>query len=485
MSPETGTNANAKKSIVFIEPAGAAANVFENYMKLPLTGTLYLGTILHNAGYDVRIYNESVIADRIDPFTISADVYCISSLTTSSVRAKALANQIRRIYPESRIIIGGIHASLLPEDFEDVADCIVQGESEKNIVDIIEGKCAPLSGKIVQGQAIDDIEQLPLINYGLIQGVDSMDIIPIMTSRGCPFDCNFCTVTKIFGKKFRMQSPRRIIAEVKHALTFFKTRGIFFYDDNFTANQRRIDELCDMIIAGDLDIAWTAQVRQDIASNPALLRKMAKAGCRIVFIGFESINDATLAAMHKSQTRKDIEVSIRVIQQAGINVHGMFIFGDDNDTVESLRETATFAINQHIDTVQFMILTPFPGTPVYDKLAAEKRLFHRRWEYYNGMFIVFQPKTMTASRLQHEMMAAYRKFYSLQHLFLEGLKLAFNVVIDALVWDFSRAFRFSFETLLLKGGFKFLISRFANTYGSYFKFLDEIDLPDAGKNKAA
>jgi radical SAM superfamily enzyme YgiQ (UPF0313 family) len=475
---------NAKKSVVFIEPAGAAANVFENYMKLPLTGTLYLGTILHNAGYNVRIYNESVLAERIDPFSISADVFCISSLTTSSVRAKALANQIRRIYPECRIIIGGIHASLQPEDFEEVADCIVQGESEKNIIDIIEGKCTPAAGgKIVQGQAIDDVEQLPFINYSLIQGADTMDIIPIMTSRGCPFDCNFCTVTKIFGKKFRMQSPQRIIAEIKHALTFFKTRGIFFYDDNFTANQRRIDELCDLIIGGDIDISWTAQVRQDIANNPVLLKKMAKAGCRIVFIGFESINDATLKAMHKSQTRKDIEVSIRVIQQAGINVHGMFIFGDDNDTVESLRQTVTFAINQHIDTVQFMILTPFPGTPVYDKFVAEKRLFHKRWEYYNGMFIVFQPKTMTASRLQHEMMASYRKFYSLQHLFLEGLKLVFNVLIDALVWDFSRAFRFSFDTLFLKAGFKFLVGRFANTYGSYFKFLDEIDMPDAGKNK--
>ena len=460
---DTGANTDAlaKKSIVFIEPAGAAANVFENYMKLPLTGTLYLGTILHNAGYNVRIFNESVLPGRIDPFTISADVYCISSLTTSSVRAKALANQIRRIYPKSRIIIGGIHASLLPADFEEVADCIVQGE------------------------AIDDVEQLPLVNYGLIQGLDSMDIIPIMTSRGCPFDCNFCTVTKIFGKKFRMQSPQRIIAEVKHALTFFKTRGIFFYDDNFTANQRRIDELCDLFIAQDLDIAWTAQVRQDIANNPVLLRKMAKAGCRIVFVGFESINDATLKAMHKSQTRRDIEVSISVIQQAGINIHGMFIFGDDNDTVETLRQTVTFAITQHIDTVQFMILTPFPGTPVYDKLVAEKRLFHRRWEYYNGMFTVFQPKTMTASRLQQEMVAAHRKFYSWQHLSLEGLKLVFNVMIDALVWDFRRAFRYGFETLLLKAGFKFLVSRFANTYESYFKFLDEIDMPDAGKNRSA
>ncbi len=463
-----------KKSVVFIEPSGAAANVFEKYMKLPLTGTLYLGTILHNAGYDVRIFNESVLPQRIDPFAIKADVFCISSLTTSSGRAKALANQIRRIYPHCKIIIGGIHASLLPHDFDEVADQIVQGEAEKNIIDIIEGK---YSEKIVQGQAIDDIEQLPLINYDLIQGRESMDIIPVMTSRGCPFDCNFCTVTKIFGKRFRMQSPKRIIEELKHALSFFKTRNVFFYDDNFTANQGRINELCDMILDEGIDIAWTAQVRQDIAKNPELLRKMGKTGCRIVFIGFESINNEALAAMHKSQTKQDIENSIRIIQRSGINIHGMFIFGDDNDTVQNMRQTVDFAINQHIDTVQFMILTPFPGTPVYEKIKAEKRLFHERWEYYNGMFIVFQPKTMTPAQLQNEMITAYKKFYSLQHLSLEMLKLIFTVFIDALVWNFDRVFRFSFESLLLKGGFKFLVTKFTKLYGGYFQFLENIDMP--------
>ncbi|HUI93073.1 MAG TPA: radical SAM protein [Chitinivibrionales bacterium] len=467
-------NALRKKSVVFIEPSGAVANVFEDFMKLPLTGTLYLGTILHNAGYDVRIYNESVLPERIDPFTIHADVFCISSLTTSATRAKALANQIRRIYPESRIIVGGIHASLVPEDFQDTADCIVQGEAEKNIIDIVEGKYAE---KIVQGEAIDDVEQLPLINYSLIQGVDSMDIIPIMTSRGCPFDCNFCCVTKVFGKHFRFQSPQRIIDEVKHALTFFKTNSVFFYDDNFTANQRRIDELCDLILAQDIDITWTAQVRQDIARNPALLRKMEKAGCRIVFIGFESINDLALKAMHKSQTRADIENAINVLHDCGINIHGMFIFGDDNDTVEILRQTVDFAIDRHIDTVQFTILTPFPGTPVYNAMVSQKRLFHRRWENYNGMYIVYQPKTMTAVQLQKEMINAYHKFYSLRRLLLEGLKLVLNVVIDALVWDFRRVFRFSFETLIVKGGFRFLVSRLASTYDSYFAFLENIDMP--------
>jgi radical SAM superfamily enzyme YgiQ (UPF0313 family) len=405
--PDLGEGAmsmDKKKSVVFIEPAGNASNVFDNYMRLPLTGTLYLGTLLHNAGYEVRIFNEAIMADTLDPFAISADIYCITALTVSSTRAISLAGQIRRIHPQSRIIMGGIHASLLPDDFLEVADTVVQGEAEGNIVDIVDGK---YTEKIVQGEPIDDIEDLPLINYGLLENVASMNIIPIMTSRGCPFDCNFCTVTKIFGKRFRMQSPQRILSEIKHALGFFKTRSIFFYDDNFTANRPRVNELCDLLIAENLDITWSAQVRSDIAREPELLKKMAKTGCRIFFIGFESINDAALKAMHKSQTRNDIEKAIHIIHQSKINIHGMFIFGDDNDTIASLRETVDFAIQHHIDTVQFMILTPFPGTQVHTKIAEEGRLFHRRWEFYNGMYIVYQPKTMSAIQLQKETLVLF------------------------------------------------------------------------------
>ncbi|MGD9201659.1 MAG: cobalamin B12-binding domain-containing protein, partial [Chitinispirillia bacterium] len=104
----------SKKSIVFIEPAGSESNVFENYMHLPLMGSLYLGTILHNEGYRVNIYNENILPAPIDPFDIKADVFCISSITVSANRAKLLAHEIKRIYPYSRVIVGGIHASLSP-----------------------------------------------------------------------------------------------------------------------------------------------------------------------------------------------------------------------------------------------------------------------------------------------------------------------------------------------------------------------------------
>ena len=461
-----------KKSIVFLEPVGNESSVFENYMHLPLTGCLYLGTILHNHGYNVRIFNEHMLKDKIDPFEIHADVFCITALTVSANRAKTLAGQLRRIYPESRIIVGGIHASLLPEDFTEFADHVVNGEAESIIVDLVEGV---YKEKIVEAPSMDDLEQLPLINYELLEGYKSMNIIPVMTSRGCPFDCNFCTVTKIFGRKFRMQSPERIVAEIKHALPYFNSRYIFFYDDNFVANKGRIDKLCDLLLSENIDISWSAQVRSDVASNPQLLSKMKKTGCRTFYIGFESINDESLKAMNKSQTRSDIEKAIKVIHERGINIHGMFIFGEDNDTEETIKETADFAIQQHIDTVQFMILTPFPGTKVYEKFTEEERFHHKQWDYFDGMYCVYRPKNMSASTLQLETMKAYRKFYSLRRLLLDWLKLTLNIFIDALVWDFRKVFRYGLESLFLKAGGKFLVSRHSHRYVTYIKFLAEAE----------
>ena len=460
------------KSIAFIEPAGSISNVFENYMRLPLMGTLYLGTILHNAGYKVRIYNENLMSSPIDPFDIKADVYCISALTVSANRAKLLAHDIKLIYPHATVIIGGIHATLCPETFKAVADHIVYGEAESVIVDLVEGR---ISGPVVQGRQVENLDDLPLVNYSLLEGSASMDIIPIMTSRGCPFDCNFCTVTKIFGRKFRMQSPGRVVREIQHALEFFRTRTIFFYDDNFTANRDRVTELCRLIVQEGLDIDWVTQVRSDVANEPELLMQMEQAGCRFFFIGFESISDETLKAMHKSQTRKDIEKSIQVIRKCGINIHGMFIFGDDHDTPATIQGTVDFAIQQHIDTVQFMILTPFPGTACFDDIAAKGRLVHKRWDFFNGMYAVFRPAAMSPLRLQQETIKAYERFYSLRRLSVDALRLIVDITLDALTWNFHSVYTYAFNTIFLKAGARFLVGRYAKTFQHYISFLKRIE----------
>lgn len=474
-----------KPSVVLIEPRGNESNVFDKSMHLPLTGLLYLGTILHNNGYEVTILNENLLGITIDPFEIHADVYCITSLTVSANRAKMLAGQFKRIYPHARVIVGGIHASLVQEDFIDVADHIVIGEAEEIIVDVVAGK---YTEKIISGTPVDDLDTLPLVNYSLLKGHEKISIIPIMTSRGCPFDCNFCTVTKIFGKGFRMQSTEKIISEVRNALSFFRTRYIFFYDDNFTANRKRIAEVCDTLIEQKIRITWDAQVRSDLAKSPDLLKKMAKAGCGRVYVGFESINDQALEAMNKSQTKLDIEKAISTFHSFGIKIHGMFMFGEDNDTLDNIEDTVQFALKHEIDTVQFMILTPFPGTQIYQKIDAEKRFLHKNWDYFDGMYINFQPKNMAPLRLQTEMVKAYKKFYSLRRTWVNVLDLSLNIIMDSLVWNFQRVFRYNLSTILIRFGSTIIINKFEQVYHGYLSFLQDLEssrLPDKDKTQKA
>lgn len=468
------------KKILLIEPKGIGSNVFENYMNLPLTGLLYLGTILKNWGHDVTIINEKLSHD-VDPFEIHADIYCITSLTVTTNRAIHLANQFKKLYPKSKVIIGGIHATLLPENFSNVADQIVIGEAENIIVDLIEGK---IEERIVHGSPVTDMDSLPMIDYSLLMDYDKLDIIPIITSRGCPFDCDFCTVTKIFGKKFRMQSPKRILEEIKNALSFFQTRNFFFYDDNFTANKKRILQFTELLFEENIKIEWSAQVRSDIAKDPQLIKKLAKAGCDRVFVGFESIDDTTLKELNKSQTRKDIEESIEILQRFGIKIHGMFMFGEDNDKIGNISNTVDFAISHDIDTVQFMILTPFPGTKTYKKITDQNRLFHKNWDYYDGMYIVFQPKNMNPTRLQHETINAYKKFYSLNRTIVDAFYFMFNIFLDALVWNFRRAHRYNFDTIFLRIASKFIVKRYSAFYNaSYLKFLENIEgVPDTAES---
>ncbi len=460
-----------KKRVVFIEPEGSESNVFEHYMGLPLMGTLYLGTILHNKGYDVKVYNENIMEGEFDPYQVNADVFCISCLTVSANRGKILAHELKQLNPESRIIIGGIHASLNPETFEDVADQIVSGEAETVIEDVVEGN---LEGFRVKGEPLRDLDQLPLVNYSLLENSLSMSIIPIMTSRGCPFDCNFCTVTQIFGRKFRMQSPERIIQEVENALAHFKTKTVFFYDDNFSSNRKRVNRVCDLIIERGIDILWVTQVRSDLAKDPALLQKMQEAGCSYFFIGFESIDDETLEAMNKSQTRKDIERAIDVVHKHGISIHGMFIFGEDHDTPESLQRTVDFAIEHHIDTVQFMIITPFPSTRFYNQMEEQGRILHKRWEYFSALYTVIRPAKMSPYTLQRETVKAYERFYSMRRFVIDALRFLIDISLDAVTLNFRASYKYNIDVMFLKAGARFLVGRYAKTFDSYYKFLNEV-----------
>lgn len=385
--------------IVLIEPRSLDANVYSK-LYMPLLGPLYLGTILKKYGHKVEIINENIYTP--DYRNIDADIIGISILTSTAKRGYEIASK----FPKDKVIIGGIHASLLPEEAINFARQVVVGEAEDIIVDLVEGR---IKNGIVYGKPVDNLDKLPFIDFSLVRGFKfSKRIIPVSTSRGCPFDCSFCSVTKIFGHRYRFRSCGNIIKEFKN----LPSKNIFFCDDNFSASIPRTKELLKGL--SKYNYNFTCQLRTDTTLDLSLL---SKAGCRNVCIGFESINPKTLEEYKKRQTLNDIILAIKDFHREKIKIHGMFVLGSDSDTKETILNTASFAMKNKIDTIQLMILTPFPKTKVYEDLKKEDRIFSSDWNLYDGQHIVFKPKLLSPKELQLVVLKAYFKFYSLYNSF--------------------------------------------------------------------
>jgi hypothetical protein len=200
-------------------------------------------------------------------------------------------------------------------------------------------------------------------------------------------------------------------------------KHIFFCDDNFTAKPERTKELLRRMKKENFYINWSAQVRVEAARDEELLRLMAKTKCFSVYVGLESVNPKTLELYNKHQTVNDVRECVKSFQRHGIHVHGMFVLGSDADEVKTIKETEQFAKQTRIDSVQFLVLTPIPGTRLYDQLESEGRIFNKDWSYYDGANVVYEPKRMTAYELQYEAFQAMGRFYTFTSVARYAFKL--------------------------------------------------------------
>lgn len=398
--------------VVLVEPRSTIANVYSK-IPMPLLGPVYLGTILRNQGHDVQIYKEDVYTP--DYASIKADVIGISILTSTANRGYEIA----RKFPKEKVIMGGVHASLLPGEAGKFARQVVVGEAEGVINDIVSGR---IQDAVVYGKPVEELDTLPYPDFSLIKGYRLPAFTaPISTSRGCPFDCSFCSVTTMFGRKYRFRSTENIKQEVLET----QARNIFFCDDNFTAHPKRTRELLEFLAVNKMR-RWSCQVRCDVARDESMLTLMAKAGCKVACIGFESVNLKTLKAYDKQQTIEEIIHAIKSFHKKKIKIHGMFVLGGDDDNEKTVWDTVRFAIKHKIDTVQMTILTPFPGTKVQQELDEQKRIFDKNWSLYDGQHIVFTPKLLSARALQANVLKAHIRFYSLYNSFVLFVKLRFR-----------------------------------------------------------
>ncbi|MGM0652107.1 MAG: B12-binding domain-containing radical SAM protein [Bacillota bacterium] len=438
------------EKIVLIEPQSKEDHVYK-YVRMPRLGLPILGTQLQKEGYRVNFYlgtGDSLPWEEI----MTADLVGISTTTATCREAYQIAGFLR--VASIPVVIGGIHATFLPDEAIRFADYVVQGEAEESFLPLVRAiekgeepwKIPGLSywenGTVVHNNIMPEkinMDTLPIPDITLLEHSDKLRSTPVMTSRGCPFNCTFCCVTQMFGRRYRFRCNESVLKE----LAQYPDKHIFFCDDNFVANKEHSKELMrEMIRREDVKVrSWGAQVRAEAAFDKELLDLMCESGCTIVYIGFESINPETLKGYNKQQTVEEIREAINLFHERGIRIHGMFVLGGDADTAETIRETAEFAVEARIDTVQFMILTPMPGTPFFDQLEQEGRILSYDWSLYDGHHTVLEPLSMTPEELQRETVKALKEFYSLKNVF-KNVKFTgwSSALYRALAWGLIRHF---------------------------------------------
>lgn len=247
-------------------------------------------------------------------------------------------------------------------------------------------------------------------DYSLVEGLNEPRNVSVCTSRGCPFNCKFCSLKSMFGRQYRTVSTDRII---NYLLQFKRLRTLCFDEPNFTADKKRTIEILKEMKNNDITpkYAWPS-VSIDVANNEELLKMCSEVSDFHFAIGLESINQKVLDSYNKKQTPEIIKKNVKKIKDYGIRVFGSFIFGSDFDDTSVFQKTVDFCQEADIDFPTFSALTPYVGTDIRKEMEKNNRIFSNNWDFYDGTHVVFYPKNMTPLELEEGIIDAYQGFYS-------------------------------------------------------------------------
>lgn len=358
-------------------------------------------------GWDVEIVDENTLEE---PHVPSADVDAvgISVMTSQAPRAYEIADAYRA--RGVTVILGGVHVSALPDEARAHGDIVCKGDAEgtlpRALNDLAAGTAAP-----VYDWTDDPDAPIATPRKDLLNPEDYLAFNPIQTIRGCPHNCEFCTTPSVFGRRFRRRDVGAIVEEIREARERFNTAVFIFSDDNVAGNQQWAMEL--FAALRPLNIRWASQCDILIARNEKLLAAMRDSGCAGLILGLESPSQSTLEQAGKRFVTADrYREMIGRIQSYGISLWGSFIFGFDTDGWRECMQAVRFARKARLAMSCYIILTPYPGTAVYERFRREGRLLDCTWDQYNGATVCFRPRRMTVDQLRHAQMAAFREFYS-------------------------------------------------------------------------
>jgi radical SAM superfamily enzyme YgiQ (UPF0313 family) len=376
---------------------------------LPSLGLLTIAA-LTPAHHDVTYIEVDVMPDILPEF----DLVGISTFTAQAYEAYELADRYRA--RGTRVVIGGTHASLLPQEALQHADAVVCGGAEDVWGDVLRDAENGALKSVYRGANRGFYaEREPVMpRFDLLVG-RPYNRITIQTSRGCPLDCDFCAASKIFTPRYEQKPVDAVEREVQRVVSLFDRPFLEFADDNTFVNRKWSEDFLRML--AKYGLRWFTETDVRVADHPGLAKLMYDAGCYQVLIGFESPRATSLSGIDRSnwkaKRRGEYLRAIDTLQSAGVSVNGCFIVGLDNDTPSIFEEIRDFVRDSGLIEVQVTVLTPFPGTRLYDRLRSEGRLLAEHyWDRCTLFDVNFVPKQMSVDELEAGVRWLFRELYA-------------------------------------------------------------------------
>jgi anaerobic magnesium-protoporphyrin IX monomethyl ester cyclase len=357
------------------------------------------------------------------------DFWGVTSTTVIAGNAYKIADLIKKYHPHTKIVLGGVHATALPEEglLNQNIDYVIRGEGHQALIELVQG--LPLD--TIKGlsyrsgnefahirpdglmRRLDDIPMpaFDKVDLGLYKpafgAYKRLPAINMMATRGCVGKCTFCNSANI---PFRVRSAENIFSEMSMLRSKFGIREIQFYDDTFTVIKKNIHRLCDLLIENKLDITWCCFARTDCVTFE-LLKKMKAAGCHQVMYGIESVNKEILRNIKKNIDISKNKKAIEMAQRAGITVRCSFMLGSPGETAETMDETIKYSIQLNPDIAIYNITTPYPGTEMFKWAKDNNYLVTQNWEDYDLGCLVMRLDGVSEEELQNKYKQAFRRFY--------------------------------------------------------------------------
>lgn len=429
------------KKVRFIEPGNLPYRpsvknlyVYDKYIRTPSTGLMTLATIVREKYPDTLMYSESV--SKIPKKDVmDADIVFISVFTFNSIRGYKLARYIKK-NSNAIVVIGGLHATLNYKEAVKYCDYVLVGEGDELILSFIE---ALKEGRQIKLPGIAYLKDNKIVFTGKCLPPKNIDIIPdrnicynykkmaghstvwpqVHASRGCPHNCDYCSLIQLYGRKVRTRTPENIVEDIRQAIEFHHKGHIrlanilWITDDNFFADRKWAIDVLNAIIDSGIKYNFTIQARYEVGYDDEMLDLLKKAGFVELAMGIEFLEDEAFESYHKKSTRDDIVRSVKNIQRHGLRVRGLFIVGADNHTVGVGDRLADFVIKYNICGVLIQSMYFVPGTPVYD--THKDKLIDRDWSKCVGN-VVHYPENISPYDLQMEIIHASKKIYSVKRL---------------------------------------------------------------------